>query len=62
MLARAGRLAEAEREFEAALRHSDGSFTEAAHNLKLCRRLLAGRSKEGAVAMKVAEGPDGFSR
>jgi tetratricopeptide (TPR) repeat protein len=62
MLARAGRLAEAAREFEAALRQSDVPFAEAADNLKLCRRLLAGQSKEGAAALKVAAAADGFTR
>jgi tetratricopeptide (TPR) repeat protein len=62
MLARAGRLSEAEREFEAAVRQSDVPFEEAAGNLRLCRRLLAGQSKEGAAALKVATTADEFSR
>jgi Tfp pilus assembly protein PilF len=62
MLARAGRLAEAEHEFEAALRQSDVPFEEATNNLKLCRRLLAGQSKDGAAALKVAAAADGFNR
>jgi tetratricopeptide (TPR) repeat protein len=62
MLARAGRLAEAEREFEAAVRQSDVPFEEAAGNLKLCRKLLAGQSKGGAAALKVAAAADGFKR
>ncbi|HEX7317314.1 MAG TPA: tetratricopeptide repeat protein [Pyrinomonadaceae bacterium] len=62
MLARAGRLSEAEREFEAALRQSDAPFEEAARNLKLCRKLLAGQSKDGAAALKVAAAADGFKR
>ncbi|HEX8684921.1 MAG TPA: hypothetical protein VF654_00430, partial [Pyrinomonadaceae bacterium] len=62
MLARAGRLGEAEREFEAAVRQSDVPFEEAAGNLKLCRKLLAGRSKDGAAALKVAAASDGFGR
>ena len=62
MLARAGRLSEAAREFEAAVRQSDVPFEEAAGNLKLCRRLLAGQSKDGAAALKVAAAPDGFNR
>lgn len=40
-LARMGRLAEARREFETALRQSDGQFEEATYNLKLCSSLLA---------------------
>ena len=62
MLARAGRLAEAEREFEAALRQSDVPFEEAAGNLKLCRKLLAGQSKDGASALKVAAAADRVGR
>jgi len=62
MLARAGRLAEAEREFEAALRQSDVPFEEAAGNLRLCRKLLAGRSQDGAAALKVSAAADGFDR
>ncbi|HEX8116073.1 MAG TPA: tetratricopeptide repeat protein, partial [Pyrinomonadaceae bacterium] len=62
MLARAGRLSEAEREFEAALRQSDAPFEEAAQNLKLCRKLLAGQSKEGAAGLKVAAAADAFTR
>ncbi|MBV9929256.1 MAG: tetratricopeptide repeat protein [Acidobacteria bacterium] len=62
VLARAGRLSEAEREFEAAVRQSDAPFEEAAQNLKLCRKLLAGQSKDGAAALKVANAADGFTR
>jgi len=41
MLARLDRLAEAEKEFTIALRLSNGSFLDAAHNLKLCRQLMS---------------------
>ena len=41
MLARMGRLSEAEKEFGIALKQSRGSITEAEHNLQLCRSLLA---------------------
>jgi tetratricopeptide (TPR) repeat protein len=61
MLARAGRLSEAEREFEAALKKSDVPFEEAAGNLKLCRKLLAGESKD-AAALKVAAAADRAGR
>ncbi len=44
------------------MRESDVPFEEAAGNLKLCRRLLAGPSKDGAAALKVAAAPDGFNR
>ena len=40
-LARMGRLDEARREFETALRQSEGQLEEATHNLKLCSSLLA---------------------
>ena len=57
-LARAGRLAEAEREFEAAFREAGGALAEAAHNLKLCRSLLAGRAGGGVAALRVAGASD----
>jgi tetratricopeptide (TPR) repeat protein len=41
MLARMGQLNEAETEFMIALRETNGQFADAAHNLKLCRSLLA---------------------
>jgi tetratricopeptide (TPR) repeat protein len=41
MLTRLDRLAEAEKEFTIALRLSNGSFLDAAHNLKLCRQLMS---------------------
>lgn len=41
MLARLGRLSEAQREFETALRETGGDFEDANRNLKLCRSLLA---------------------
>ncbi len=40
MLARLGFLKEAEKEFVIALKHSEGAFDDAAHNLKLCRSLM----------------------
>ena len=40
MLARLGFMKEAEKEFEIALKTSDGVFEDAAHNLKLCRSLI----------------------
>lgn len=40
MLARLGFMKEAEKEFEIALKTSDGVFEDAAHNLKLCRSLV----------------------
>jgi hypothetical protein len=48
-----GRLAEAEREFDAALRQSGGTFDDAAYNLKLCRALLAGQEKRQLASLKI---------
>jgi hypothetical protein len=49
MLARQGRLIDAAREFEMALKQAGGDFDDAAHNLKLCQALLASPAK-GLVA------------
>ncbi|HTG91913.1 MAG TPA: tetratricopeptide repeat protein [Pyrinomonadaceae bacterium] len=54
MLARMQRLQEAEKEFAIALRLSHGEFRDAAHNLKLCRRLLRG-DKADVVFLRVAQ-------
>ncbi|HEV2707111.1 MAG TPA: hypothetical protein VGV59_14395, partial [Pyrinomonadaceae bacterium] len=62
MLARVGRLSEAEREFATALRKADGSFAEAAHNLELCRKLRAGHAKDGVAQLKVAAIDKAFNR
>ena len=57
VLASAGRLKEAEREFQMALQLSEGSLGVAAQNLELCRHLLAGEN--GKVAFfKVSEAPE----
>ncbi len=53
MLALKGRLHEAEREFEAALRQASGAFADATHNLKLCRSLLKTSAKDSLASMKV---------
>lgn len=41
MLAQLGFLKEAEAEFVMALKHSDGTLNDAAHNLKLCRSMMS---------------------
>jgi Tfp pilus assembly protein PilF len=54
-LARMGRVPEAKREFETALRQADGEFDEATHNLKLCRALLASPAKAQLASLKTVE-------
>jgi tetratricopeptide (TPR) repeat protein len=49
MLARLGSLKDAQHQFELALRESNGMFSDAAHNLRLCRSLLTAGSKELAA-------------
>jgi len=53
MLALSGRLHEAEKEFEVALRQAGGAFAHAAHNLKLCRSLLRASAKDSLASLKV---------
>jgi len=53
MLALKGRLREAEKEFEVALRQAGGAFADAAHNLKLCRSLLKASAKDSLASLKV---------
>jgi tetratricopeptide (TPR) repeat protein len=55
MLALAGRVGEAEQEFELALRHSTADFEEAAYNLKLCRARLVKETQVAFTSMKVAD-------
>lgn len=47
MLAQLGFMKEAEKEFDNALKASNGSLAEAAHNLNLCRTLTAGLFSSG---------------
>ena len=54
MLAHQGRLIEARREFEIALKETDGVFDDAAHNLKLCRSLLATSKTAQIATLKIA--------
>lgn len=56
MLARMGRLTEAEREFGIALRKAGGRFAAAAHNLELCRSLRAGTQvrEEDSLALSTS--------
>ena len=53
MLARMDRLKEAEKEFAIALQLSHGVFREAAHNLELCRRLMAGSSETDVALLRM---------
>jgi tetratricopeptide (TPR) repeat protein len=53
MLALSGRLHEAEKEFEVALKQAGGTFADAAHNLKLCRSLLRASAKDSLASLKV---------
>jgi tetratricopeptide (TPR) repeat protein len=53
MLALRGRLHEAEREFELALRQSEGAFADAAYNLKLCRSLLKAPPRDSLALLRV---------
>jgi hypothetical protein len=55
MLALSGRVTEAGREFEIALRQSPSGFDEAAHNLELCRLLLTERTQAAFASLKVAD-------
>jgi len=61
-LARMGRLPQAYREFEAALRTADGEFSEARHNLKLCRSLLALSAKAQLASLKTFETTDSLRK
>jgi len=54
MLAHQGRLIEAGREFEIALKQTNGNFDDAAQNLKLCRSLLATPTTVQIAALKIA--------
>jgi tetratricopeptide (TPR) repeat protein len=55
MLALSGQVAEAEREFELALRQAPKGFEEAAHNLELCRLLLTEKTRDTFASLKVAD-------
>jgi tetratricopeptide (TPR) repeat protein len=55
MLALSGRTAEAEREFEIALRQATYEFEEAASNLKLCRSLLTKETQDAFASLKVSD-------
>lgn len=59
VLASAGRLREAAREFEMALRLSSGALSVAAQNLELCRHLMAGQNVKVAL-FKVSEARSRF--
>ncbi len=53
MLARMRQLKEAEKEFAIAFRLSNGEFSDAAHNLDLCRRLLSGAGEADLASLRV---------
>lgn len=55
MLALSGRVREAEREFEIALRQSSDGFEDASYNLKLCRSLMMREEQVASASMKVAD-------
>lgn len=55
MLARLGSLKEAQHEFEIALRQSNGMFSDADYNLKLCRSLITAASSKQIVSFRVSE-------
>ncbi|MBD0369672.1 MAG: tetratricopeptide repeat protein [Pyrinomonadaceae bacterium] len=55
MLALAGRVQEAEREFEIALRQASDGFEDASYNLKLCRSLMMKDEAIASASMKVAD-------
>lgn len=55
MLALLGRVHEAEREFETALREASPSFDDAAYNLSLCRTLLRKETQVASAKLKVAD-------
>lgn len=57
MLARMRRLKEAEKEFAIALRLSNGEFPNAAHNLELCRRLMAGIGETDVALLRMTQAP-----
>ena len=50
VLARTGRLREAEREFGLAVKKADGRFEEAAHNLSVCRALQSSEAAKAQLA------------
>src|SRR3989442_7498324 len=62
MLARSGRLREAEREFEIALSQATAALPEARHNLALCRSLLAARAGTQVASYRLRRETDLLSR
>jgi tetratricopeptide (TPR) repeat protein len=55
MLALTGRVTDAEREFEIALRESSSGFDDAAYNLSLCRALIRRETRDAFASLKVAD-------
>ena len=62
MLARSGRLREAEREFEIALTQARASLPEATHNLALCRSLLTVRAGTQVAFFQLSSETDLLSK
>jgi tetratricopeptide (TPR) repeat protein len=62
VLARVGRLAEAEREFELALKQSNGALEEAAQNLKLCRSMLSAPALNQVASLKLVRATPTLSK
>jgi tetratricopeptide (TPR) repeat protein len=61
MLALKGRLHEAEREFEVALKQAGGTFTDVTNNLKLCRSMLKASAKDSLASLKVVATTKGLA-
>jgi tetratricopeptide (TPR) repeat protein len=55
VLALAGNISEAEREFEIALKQASAPFEDAAYNLNLCRSLLTRETQAASASLKIAD-------
>jgi tetratricopeptide (TPR) repeat protein len=62
VLALKGRLREAEREFEVALRQSGGTFADATHNLNLCRSLIRASAQDSFASLRLVPTTDALSK
>jgi tetratricopeptide (TPR) repeat protein len=62
VLALNGRLHEAEREFEAALKQAGGVFADANNNLKLCRSLLKTSAKDQLTSLRLVAATRALSK
>jgi hypothetical protein len=61
ILAKAGLLEEASREFEIAVKRARGKFPEASQNLARLRQMLDGSSREMIASLKTVENSPGPS-